>query len=89
MGNHRYLEKIVGVILVIVGICAMVYGQGLRDAPIVSDEKVVVQADSSISVVTKDEQQRIVDKQIERIQRLENRVSLLEHKINRLEEQGE
>jgi hypothetical protein len=98
MGNGRPMEKVklIGAILLFAYAILFFYGnviegQTLRDNPIVSEGKVSVKPDSTISVVNKDEYQRIVNKQTERIQRLENRVTLLEAKIANIEtkEQGE
>jgi len=60
----------------------------LRDVPLVSDKEVAVK-DSTVRIVDKDEHQRIVTKLTERIQRLENEVSLLRQELNNLKDKVE
>ena len=86
MGRRRSVEKIIGVILVVIGVAVLVYGQSSVNAPLVSDKEVAVR-DSTIRVVDKDEIQRIVQKMAENQKRLENRIVLLEAKVNNLESQ--
>jgi hypothetical protein len=93
MGNGRPMEKVklIGAILLFAYAIMFFYtnvieGQTLRDNPIVSEEKVTLAPDSSINIVQKDEYQRIVTNQTERIQQLENRIIVLEFKIADLEE---
>jgi hypothetical protein len=86
MGANITREKIVGVILVVIGIYALGYSQTAINVPIVSDEEVVVQ-DSTVRIVDKDEIQRIMQDMAENQKRLEDRIAILEYKVQQLEEQ--
>ena len=55
------------------------------NAPIVDEKSIKVNSDSTVSVVGKDEIQRISNDLILRIQKLENRVQQLEDQIAELQ----
>ena len=87
MATGNSIKKI-GVALLVLVITAIASGQTkIVDVPIVSD-KPVVKTDS-LRIVDKDEYQRIVNKQTERVQKLENKIKELENRIVKLESQIE
>lgn len=78
---------IIGIITVMLLIGVATGQVGVKDVPIVSDK--AVEPGDTIRIVDKDEHQRIVDKTTLRIQRLENRVSVLESEISDLKDEIE
>ena len=75
------------IILAILGLLVFGITSGqdrARDVPIVSD-KPVAKTDT-IRIVDKDEQQRIVDRLVERIQKLEDRAATSEGEIENLKD---
>lgn len=84
MEGGSAIKKII-YILIVVAIPIFVMAQSTRrDTPIVSD-KVVAVSDTT-RIVGKDEYQRILNKQTDRMQRSENKIRFLENKIKRLED---
>lgn len=77
--------------LAIIGLIVMFFAMNSysqkrqRDVPIVSDEP--VERTDTLRIVNKDEQQRIVDRLMDRIQKLENRVAASESEIERLKDE--
>lgn len=80
------MEKVIKIIGVAILISMPVWGQSSVDMPLVSDKPVAV-TDSTVRIVDKDEIQRIVRDMAVKQKQLENRVVLLEAKVNNLESQ--
>jgi len=86
MGRNTTIYKIIVGLLIMV-ITAIASGQTrITKTPIVSD-KAVGKIDS-LRIVDKDEQQRIVNSQSERVQKLEDKIKDLEMRIRSLESQA-
>lgn len=80
------MVKIISVIILLILIVGIATGQvKMGETPIVSEEKVKISTDSTVTIVSRDEIERLETESSIWQTRMENRLTLLETKVQRLE----